>query len=95
MDIKSISRTYSRSMSFKKPDGTEIWVKHEAYIEATPSEIETSELASCFKDLELIAMSEVNRACKEERKAITESFKKKTDEPFEGNGGTMEDLPTL
>jgi hypothetical protein len=97
MDVK-ISRSYARTLEIKKPDGTSLWIKHEASAEALVS----SDLsAKAFKDLEEVVMGEVSEAIKTERAKIEASFGQSpapVDEPFASGPTTtsmLKNLPSL
>lgn len=93
MEVK-ITRNYSRTLEVKKPDGTSVWIKHEAGAEAlVSSEI----MGQTYKDLEEIVMEEVGTAIRNERAKIEASFNPKpvTDEPFETKPSVTTSLANL
>lgn len=97
MDVK-ISRSYGRTLEIKKPDGTSLWIKHEASAEALVS----SDLsATAYKDLEELVMSQVSEGIKAERAKIEASFGQSTapvEEPFASGPTTtsmLKNLPSL
>lgn len=97
MDVK-ISRSYARTLEVKKPDGTSIWLKHEASAEVVVS----SDVAEkTYKDLEATVMQQVGDAVKTERARIEASFNPApaaTDVPFESGKTTsslLSNLPKL
>lgn len=91
MEITHISRTYSRSVQVKKPDGTEVWIKHEATIEAnTDGQMINTDLAA----LAQLVVSEVASSIKEEKAKILASFGV-SDEPFKGKSATLASQPRL
>lgn len=97
MDVK-ISRSYARTLEIKKPDGTSVWIKHEASAELI-SEIEKTK--ETFKDLEELCMSQVSEAIKTERQRIEASLGVPAQEanvPFESGKTTsslLKNLPKL
>lgn len=85
MQITQISRAYSRSVSFKKPDGTEMWIKHEMTASASVGESDMQSEVSA--GLEEICRKEVGASIKAEKAKIEASFDPKeatSDEPFPG-----------
>lgn len=78
-----MSRTYSRSLSFKKPDGTEMWIRHEASMEIEPEETD-ADLNAIDKGIEEIVRKEVSASINDEKKKIIASMQPKLDEPFPG-----------
>lgn len=90
MQIKSITRTYSRSLNFKKPDGSEIWIRHEASVEASLDEQDAQDLTGCYGDLTAIVMGEVGRTIKEEKAKIMG-----VGEPFPGKAPSVSTMPKL
>lgn len=98
MDVK-ISRSYARTLEVKKPDGTSIWIKHEASAELISTPEETNK---AFKDLEELCMKQVSEAIKTERARIEASFGQApaavSEEPFESGKSTtsmLKNLPKL
>jgi len=83
MKITEISRTYSRSLSFKKPDGCEMWIRHEMSARAEVDS-ETEDVAAVGVGLEEIVRKEVASSIKAEKAKIEASFEPKVDEPFPG-----------
>lgn len=102
MDIK-IQRGYSRTVEVKKPDGTSIWLKHDAMVEAIlPSE--DANVQAAFNEMRQTCMTEVGNSIIEERRAIAAAFAPKpanapvNDEPFESGTPTstlLKNLPKL
>lgn len=93
MKITNISRTYSRSMSFKKPDGTEMWIRHEMSMACEPDE--TDNIKVVGDGLEEIVRKEVGASIKAEREKVIASFSPKSDEPFPGTTPGMNRMPKL
>lgn len=81
MNLKTITRVYSRSLSFKRPDGTEMWIRHEM---SASADLEEGDNAKAVGDgLEEIVRKEVGASINAEKKLILASFNK-VDEPFPG-----------
>lgn len=94
MKVTKLTRAYSRSQSFKRPDGTEMWVRHEASIEVEPGEDET--LAEVDAGMEEIVRKEVGASIKAEKDKIMASFApKERDEPFPSARTSTTAMPKL
>lgn len=99
MELTKISRSYSRSTQIKKPDGTEMWIKHEMTAEASLGEDDS--IRDVSAGLEEICRKDVGTSTTEEKKKILASFDKvaPTDEPFPGKtpgvGSKAKKMPKL
>jgi len=92
MQIIEISRTYSRTLEFTKPDGSKIWIRHE--MSAKASTDETDDLKATGMGLEEICRKEVAASIKAEKDKIEASMTK-TDEPFPGKTPGVRSMPQL
>lgn len=94
MEVK-VTRNYSRTLEIKKPDGTSVWIKHEAGAEAL---VHSEIMGQTFKDLEEVCMEEVSTAIRNERAKIEASFSPKpvsADEPFSSEPSVTSSLANL
>lgn len=105
MHVTKLERAYSRSVNVRKPDGSEVWIKHEAKIEVAITEEdnlvleERENIDNILKTLAEVAITEVSNAVKEEKAKILASFQKPSpgnlpDEPFPSKN-TFNNLPKL
>lgn len=93
MKITNISRTYSRSMSFKKPDGTEMWIRHEMSMACEPDEADNLKVVG--DSLEEIVRKEVGASMKAEKEKVLASMTPKFEEPFPGKTPGVTSMPKL
>lgn len=94
MQITRLTRAYSRSQSYKKPDGTEMWLRHEMSAEATLDENDAGSLKEIGEGLEEVCRKEVSASMKAEREKVLASFSK-SDEPFAGKMAGVHSMPKL
>lgn len=90
--FSKITRSYSRSMSFRRPDGRELWIRHESTHEASlDPDNSLSGSAESISDISETlheqAIADVAASMAKEKKLIEQGFLGQTDEPFKGNGG--------
>lgn len=82
MKITQLSRSYSRSVEFTKPDGNKMWIKHEMTATAE-LDSDTGSPKDVGAGLEEIVRKEVGASITAEKKKIEASFNPKpSDEPF-------------
>lgn len=84
-------------MSFKKPDGTEMWIRHEASVEVEPMEEDKETAQQIDTALEETVRKEVGASMAAEKNKILASFEPKSDEPFPGKtpGMSAKAMPKL
>jgi len=73
MTPTKIKRTYARTVELKKPDGTSVWIKHEAEIEAAVDETNLQHMAQNLAALNEVCVSEVSTAIKNEKELFLKS----------------------
>lgn len=104
MTITKVVRTYSRSVNLKKPDGSEMWIRHEATVEAmldendSQSQFPTQTVDEKVLTLEAMVRKEVTSALKSEREGLEKMWAKEassTDEPFPGKTPSVASMPKL
>lgn len=105
MHVSKLERAYSRSVNVRKPDGSEVWIKHEAKIVVDLTEADglmlndEKALAEINKTLANVAITEVSNAVKEEKAKILASVQKPfpetlPNEPF-ATKDSFKNLPKL
>lgn len=72
MKINKITRLYSRSVEYKRPDGLGMWIKHEESMEVELDEDDTLEVVD--KGLEEILRKSVGASINAEKKLIMASY---------------------
>ena len=103
MTITKVVRTYSRSINLKKPDGGEMWIRHEATVEAlldendSQSQFPTQTVDEKVLTLEAMVRKEVTSALKGEREGLEKLWAKEVggDEPFPGKMPNVASMPKL
>lgn len=95
MKIKEISREYSRTVTYRKPDGTDIWLKHGAGMVIELSENEMTKADEASREVSDVLVAQVGDAIKAERAKLDAAFKGKNDEPFGGKPDALSDMPVL
>lgn len=89
MHISKITRTYSRTMLVKRPDGADMWIKHEMSAEAT---LESGESAKGVGDgLHKVCSNQVQKTLEDEKAQIIKDF----NEPFPGKTRSIRDMKKL
>lgn len=105
MHVSKVERAYSRSVNVRKPDGSEVWIKHEARLAVDLNEADALALENrggvdvILKTLSELVMGEVSNAVKEEKAKILSSVQKPfpenlPDEPF-ATKDSFKNLPKL
>jgi len=101
MTITKVVRTYSRSINLKKPDGSEMWIRHEATVEAmldendSQTQFPTQTVEDKVLTLEAMARKEVTAALKAEKEGLEKMWAKEAGEPFEGKTPSVASMPQL
>lgn len=101
MTITKVVRTYSRSINLTKPDGNEMWIRHEATVEAfldendSQSQFPTQTVDEKVLTLEAMVRKEVTSALKSEREGLQKLWAKEAGEPFEGKTPNVASMPKL
>ena len=93
MHISKISRTYSRTISIRKPDGSDMWLKHEMTVEADLDKDDSPKGVGDF--IAEIASKEVRATLKEEELKTKAAFQKAMEEPFPGKARSIKSMKPL
>lgn len=66
MELTRISRSFKQTIQVKNPkDGSDVWLSHEASLEATLDDDDSQNLPECYDELEKIVKQEVLTSIKE------------------------------
>ena len=83
MIIKSITRSHTRSVCHKLPNGSEMWAKHSAEFTAEPDD--NDDIKATSEGLAELAVKAVKLSVKTEREEIAAAINKASPPPFKGD----------
>lgn len=93
MQVSKIIREFSRSDEMKRPDGTVIWLKHGASVEAELESGDMECLGDLYKMLDEIVVAEVNVKMKVARQKFIEANKQQN-QPSNDLINRIQNLPS-